>query len=235
MRTNILFFAFLAVMSCQEKEQWRNLFNGMDLSGWEVMNGTADYRVENDQIIGTTKAGTPNTFLATAEQYADFILEFEVRVDPAINSGVQFRSNSLPGYRNGQVHGYQCEIDPSERAWSGGVYDEGRRGWLYTLEENERGREAFRNNEWNQYRVEAVGDSIRIWVNDVNTANLVDSVTQSGFIALQVHSIGDDSDAGKEIRWRNIRILTEDPSAFLWIPVAPLISNPPGQYPLNGN
>ena len=104
-----------------------------------------------------------------------------------MNSGVQFRSESKPDYQNGRVHGYQCEIDPSDRAWSGGVYDEARRGWLVTLTDNKAGQQAYKRDDWNHYRVEAIGNSIRIWLNGVNTANLLDNETASGFIAFQVH------------------------------------------------
>jgi hypothetical protein len=102
------------------------------------------------------------------------------------------------------------EVDPSGRQWSGGIYDEGRRGWLYTLEYNPEGKKAFKNLQWNKYRIECIGNTLRTWVNGIPTAHLVDAETASGFIALQVHSIGKDDQPGKQIRWRNIRILTEN-------------------------
>ena len=112
---------------------WQKLFNGKNLDGWKVLNGTAEFKVEKDMIVGSSKVNTPNTFLATEKQYDNFILEYEVKVEGGLNSGVQIRSNSLPDYRNGVVHGYQVEIDPSKRAWTGGIYDESRRGWVYNL------------------------------------------------------------------------------------------------------
>jgi hypothetical protein len=147
--------------------------------------------------------------MATEQSYGDFILEFEVKCDPALNSGVQFRSLSTPDYRDGRVHGYQCEIDPSDRAWSGGIYDEARKGWLVTLTDNAAGRAAYSKDDWNHYRIEALGDNIRIWLNGVNTANLYDKETAAGFIAFQVHQISDKALEGKQIRWRNIRIKTD--------------------------
>ena len=86
----------------------------------------------------------------TEQTYGDFILEFEVKCHPDLNSGVQFRSESKPDYNNGRVHGYQCEIDPSDRAWSGGLYDEARRGWLAPLTNNEAGRAAYKKDDWKQ-------------------------------------------------------------------------------------
>jgi hypothetical protein len=115
------------------KPGWNDLFNGKDLSGWHQLNGHAKYTVENGEIVGTTVVNTPNSFLATNKDYGDFFLELDIKVDTSMNSGIQIRSESLPDYNNGRVHGYQVEIDPSKRAWSGGIYDEARRGWLYPL------------------------------------------------------------------------------------------------------
>lgn len=84
-----------------------------DLSGWKKLNGDASYMVKGNAIVGISKANTPNTFLTTEKTYTDFILELELKVDDRLNSGIQIRSNSLPGYQNGPVHGYQVEIDPS--------------------------------------------------------------------------------------------------------------------------
>ena len=184
------------------------LFNGKDLTGWKQLNGKAKYEVKNGEIVGTTVSGEPNSFLTTEKEYGDFILELELWVDTSMNSGIQFRSLSKADYQNGRVHGYQMEIDPSARAWSGGIYDEGRRGWLYTMEYNLEGKKAFKNNQWNKYRIECIGSSIRTWVNGIPTANLNDAETGKGFIALQVHSIGKEDQPGKQIRWRDIRIQT---------------------------
>ena len=187
------------------------MFNGKDLDGWKKLNGDAEYHVEDGVIVGVSKDNTPNTFLTDGNTYGDFILEFEVWVEAPLNSGVQFRSLSKPEYNNGRVHGYQVEIDPSPRAYSGGIYDEARRGWLYPLALNEKGQTAFVNGSWNKYRVEAIGNEIRTWVNGINTANLVDDLTSEGMILFQVHSIGKNKELiGKEVRWRNIRIKTED-------------------------
>ncbi len=121
-----------------------------------------------------------------------------------MNSGVMIRALSIPEYRQSRVHGYQVEIDPSSRAWTGGIYDEARRGWLYDLRHNEAARNAFKHGEWNKLHIEAIGNSIRTWLNGVPCANLVDAMTAEGFIGLQVHS---RKESGIQVRWRNIRIL----------------------------
>ncbi|WP_017259635.1 3-keto-disaccharide hydrolase [Pedobacter arcticus] len=217
----------LCIATSVSAQNFKPLFNGKDLKGWKQLNGKADYTISKGEIIGTTKAGEPNSFLATEKDYGDFILELELLVDPEMNSGIQFRSESKEDYRDGRVHGYQMEVDPSARAWSGGIYDEARRNWLYTMELNPKAKTAFKNGVWNKYRIEAIGNTIRTWVNGVPTANLVDDLTPKGFIALQVHAIGKDGKAGKQIRWRNIKIQTENlkPSAPDHIEVVNLIPN----------
>jgi len=224
-------FSFASATDAPEKAKaddgWTYLFNGKDLSGWKQLNGEAKYEVKDGVIIGTTVMNTPNSFMTTEKMYSDFIFEVELKVDPSMNSGIQFRSNSIPEYRDGRVHGYQMEVDPSMRSWSGGVYDEARRGWLYPLSLNPKGRTAFRNGEWNHYRIEAIGNSIRTWVNGIPCSDLIDDETAKGFIALQVHSIRDESQSGKHVMWRNIRIKTDNLVQSPWtdIHVVNLIPN----------
>ena len=197
-------------LHAQNDDGWVDLFNGKDLQGWRVLNGMAEFRIEDGIIIGVSKLKTPNTFLATEKDYGDFILEYEAKMENGLNSGVQIRSLSRPEYRAGRVHGYQIELDASLRAWSGGLYDEGRRGWLYNLECNPKAKAAYKPEEWNKFRIEAIGNNIRIWLNGVPTADLVDEMTARGFIALQVHSIGNDKEReGKTVRFRSLRIRTD--------------------------
>lgn len=210
-RILISFFMVISLIQLSAQENWKLLFNGKDLSGWEQLNGNSKYYVQDGILVGEAVVGSPNSFLCTKEKFSDFILEFEIKTDPQLNTGVQFRSESKQDYMNGRVHGYQLEIDPSDRAWSGGIYDEARRGWLYTLDENPKGRKAFKNGEWNKVRVEAIGNSIRTWVNGIACADILDNTTKEGFIGLQVHDIKNDpSKNGIKAMWRNIRILTEN-------------------------
>lgn len=211
--------SFSLFAQTRAKEQWINLFNGKDLKGWKQLNGKAKYEVKNGEIIGTTVLNEPNSFLATEKNYGDFIFEVEFKVNGTMNSGIQFRSEIKDAADQchvtdkktpERVHGYQMEIDPSSRGWSGGIYDEARRGWLYSLENNPAAKPAFKNGQWNHYRLECIGNSIRTWVNGVACAHLVDDMTPKGFIALQVHAIGSDKkDEGKEIHWRKVRIQTD--------------------------
>ncbi|MDD7887577.1 DUF1080 domain-containing protein [Flavivirga sp. 57AJ16] len=216
---SLFLVSFLSFRSYSQtgNDGWVSLFNGKNLDGWKQLNGTAKYVVENNEIVGITKTNTPNSFLCTEKKYDDFILEFEILADPSINTGVQFRSNSFKDYNNGRVHGYQFEIDPSDRAFSGGIYDESRRAWMYPLSLNPKGRKAFKNGVWNKCRVEAIGNAIRTWINGIQCSNLVDDLTASGFIGLQVHGIGsDEAHAGRKIKWRNIRIKTDNLEGESW-------------------
>ena len=99
---------------------------------------------------------------------------------------------------------------PSARSWSGGIYDESRRGWLASLEgeAHAAARAAFRVDDWNRYRIRAVGDRLRTWVNDVPCTDLIDDADASGLIALQVHTGGTGV-----IRWRDVRIAPIRPDA----------------------
>lgn len=206
---------FLTGSTCATETDngWTDLFNGKDLSGWKRLGGDAEYEVMNGEIVGTTVPNpqnlNQNSFLVTEKTYADFIFEVELLVEK-MNGGIQFRSESEPEFHNGLVHGYQCEVDPSERAWSAGIYDEMRRGWLYPVVYNPKARSAFKLNEWNHYRIECIGNNIRTHLNGIPVAHIVDDMTPEGFIALQVHFIWGDQKPGEQIRWKNIRIKTED-------------------------
>lgn len=225
----ILLLVFLSVMICSVKAQnpqWVNLFDGKTLNGWKVLGGKATFRVEKGVIVGTTSTGGENynTFLCTEKEYGNFNLEFEFLTEEGLNSGVQFRGL----FSDGLVRGYQFEIDPDRttmytakpnnldangniieagkepRSWTGGIYDEKRRGWLNNLTENPAARAAFKPNKWNKGRIEVYKNSIRTYINGVLASSLVDYMTPNGFIGLQVHWLKEYKKM--EVRFRNIRI-----------------------------
>lgn len=213
MKRLVVLIAFVAplIAHAQKAEKgWKDLFNGKDLKGWKVINGKAPYTVENGMIVGTTIVDSPNSFLATDETFGDFILELEFKMDDGTNSGVQFRSESKADYLDGKVFGYQFEIDPTSRQWAGGIYDESRRQWLYPLEYNLPAKAAYKNNAWNTVRIEAIGNTMRTWMNGIPCGHVVDDLTSKGFFALQVHSISKPEEAGKHVWFRNIRVKTEN-------------------------
>lgn len=232
-------FAFIATLGFRGPQPATLLLPGKDLAGWVRRGGVATFAVEGDEIVGTCVPNTPNTFLCTERAYGDFVLEYEFKVDPRLNSGVQVRSECYDAPKktlwqgkeieipSGRVHGYQIEIDPDpkqDRWWSAGIYDEGRRGWLFPgalggdgKEFTERGRALFKQGDWNHVRVEALGESIKTWLNGKPCAAIKDSMTLRGFIGLQVHGIGsDEQKKGAQVRWRNLKLtdLTPPPNTL---------------------
>ncbi|MGH6615949.1 3-keto-disaccharide hydrolase [Sphingomonas sp.] len=194
---------------------WRDITPRTGLAGWHVTGGKAAYDVDKGELVGHAAPGATNSWLVSDAQYGDFILEFDAQTDPALNSGVMIRGQSRPDYRDGVVYGYQAEIDPSSRRWSGGLYDEQRRQWLHTLGRNEPARRTFRSGEWNHYRVEAIGTRLRTWINGVPAADIVDDMDARGFIAFQVHAIPDAAAARRpEVRFRNVQIITDAPARY---------------------
>ncbi|OOG18569.1 hypothetical protein BWD42_00895 [Sphingobacterium sp. CZ-UAM] len=191
---------------------WTNLFDGKTLNGWKAVGGKAPYSIEGDAIVGRMTKGTPNSFLITEKEYGDFILELDVKLEGSqTNSGIQTRSHLDPQANDGRgrVYGRQVEIDPSSRAWTGGIYDEARRGWLYPLDLNENAKKAYKAEEYNHIRIEAIGDELRTWINDVPVSYVVDTIDRTGFIGLQVHSIPSELD-GKKVYFKNVKIKTSD-------------------------
>jgi len=209
-------FALLFVSSAFAEK----LFDGKTLKGWELCNGKADYKVEKGVIVGTTAVGSPNSFLCTAKEYGDFLLEFDTWTDPELNSGVQIRSHRYATDQNvktfdgkkivdrkqsaGRVHGYQVEIANEKSGASGGIYDEARRGWIHNIASDPAASKAFKDNQWNHYKVEAIGDHIRTWINGVPCADVMDTLDQTGFIALQVHAYTGPKPL--QVRFRNIEL-----------------------------
>jgi hypothetical protein len=233
-------FVFAAVLFCvvpmgmsQDKPKADSdgfvpLFNGKNFDDFVQQGGKAKYRIEDGVIIGESVDKTPNSFMCTKRLYRNFILEYEYKCDDRLNSGVQFRSNAYPidqieiledGEKKipkDRVHGYQVEIDPNkpDRMWSGGIYDEGRRGWLFPGKRGgdakaftEVGKKTYKAGEWNKVRIECNGQHIRTWLNDVARADFKDNLTAKGFIGLQVHGVGRDKEAiGKTVMWKNLKI-----------------------------
>lgn len=232
MKTALPFSSLLLLLSASAlaaEGPWIDLYNGKDLTGWVQRGGKAKYNAVGDRIVGTTVSGTPNSFLCTEKEYGDFILELEFRVAPNLNSGVQIRSECFDTPRKvqangkeisipaGRVHGYQVEIDmnpDNKRWWSAGIYDEGRRAWLYPgplggdrQAFTAQGAKASKAGEWNSFRVEARGSSIKTFMNGEPRAAIADDMTPRGFIALQVHGIGKNpANEGLTVEWRNIRL-----------------------------
>ena len=215
---SILALSFISLSAAAQKT--KPLFDGKTLTGWKAVAGAAPYKAENGMIVGTMTKDTPNSFLITEKEFGDFILELDVKLEgDNTNSGIQTRSHIKPEGNRGKglVYGRQVEIDPTARAWTGGIYDEARRLWLYPLGLNPAARSLYKKNEFNHYRIECMGNETKTWVNGKPVAYVIDTLDQSGFIGLQVHSIGNNlENDGKKVYFKNINIQTENlkPKAF---------------------
>lgn len=202
---------------------WTPLFNGENLEGWKILGGDANFYVKDETIIGLTEENVPNSFLVTEQKYDDFILEADFKIEPEINSGIQIRSDvykkdTTTSYLSGRLeegtrdwpagrfHGYQIEIDPSDRAWTGGFYEEGGRGWLQPLTDNVAAQEAFKQNEWNHLKIKAEGNHFETWINGVKAADATDDQAEDGFIGLQLHSAWKEEQVGKKVWFKNLKI-----------------------------
>ncbi|WP_111708211.1 3-keto-disaccharide hydrolase [Lutibacter citreus] len=222
MRKLITLVAFLTVVLSVNAQKSIDLFNGKNLKGWKALNGFAKFEVENNAIVGTSTKGSPSTYLSTKKEYKNFILEYEIKIDETLNGGVQIRSHYDPSKGNESVFGPQIEAETSTRRWNGGIFDQSRYGWRYTVEYNPEVKTAYIDGEWNKVKVIASGNRIATWINGVNIANLVEEKVEAGFIALQVHAAS-GAKIGKKTRWKNIK-LTEISDDYKFETTAPLIS-----------
>ncbi len=187
------------------------LFDGKTLNGWKQNNGTATYEVVDGTIVGTTAEGSPNSFLSTEKDYGDFELEFEVKVDDALNSGVMIRSQTADGKPDGRVNGPQVEIEASgdKGAEAGYIYGEALAGGWRTPAERLKPHNHIKDGEWNSYKVVAEGPRIQVWINGEMVEDLTDEEVYKthpkGFISLQVHAIPKGQGPYK-VAFRNIKL-----------------------------
>lgn len=226
-KLNSLFLILTTFISCQNPNA--DIFNGSNLDGW-VNYGGGKFYVEEECIVAEAIIDLPNTFLHTEKKYQNFELEYDVKLDTVLNSGVQIRSNIYQedtetirwGGRfdengdkrtakiirpAGRFWGYQIEIDPTSRGWSGAVYEEAGRGFLHTPGINEKVKSAFKPLEWNHFMIRVMDNHIQSWVNGVLVGDVYDDLTDNGYIALQLHGIGEKKfKNNKKIRWKNFRL-----------------------------
>jgi len=202
---------------------WVDLFDGESFHGWRLRGGDADIYIEDGMIINNAIMGSPSTILATEKYYDDFILTFEVKTVGVINSGMNFRGHvwekdteveSVSGSLKtstklreaGTMWAYQAEVDATDRAWTGGLYEGGNRGWLVPLNNNEPARKAYKRGDWNSLKVKAQGNHIQIWINGVLAVDTTDDNSSTGFIGMQNHGVSRENQPGMKTMWRNIRI-----------------------------
>jgi len=214
-------------LSGQEKSApWKYLFDGKDLRHFDITGDTAKAWVEHGEILCHMVSNTDqHTFVRTKKKYGDFILEAECKNEGEFHTGILFRCLEAPDTATVSIYGYQMKIDPTSRKWTGGVFDDYGKTWkwMYDLSENPEAREAFKMNEWNHFRIEAIGPSVKVWVNDIAATNMINSKYSNGYIALKIHSMGNFPEKEKIlVHWRNIRIIDRNPDKYTSVSTAKL-------------
>jgi hypothetical protein len=204
-----------SALLASDKSEWTELFNGKDLSGWKNPYEWGEAKVVDGEIHLTANK---KFFLVVEKPYSDFIFEGEINLpEGKANSGFMFRCHVEPN----KVYGYQAEVDGSDRCWSGGIYDEGRRGWLWpsktgrtkepeALKHEKESqahfqkpavRDALDRTGWNKYRITCQGNKLKVEVNGVVTTEYEDDMDAKGFLAIQHHG-----EKGQTYRFRNLRV-----------------------------
>jgi hypothetical protein len=209
--TGLLLVQFVCIVSinAQKNNGWIELVNKNLLQGWKKVGGKGIFENKNGVIVGTSVVDTANTFLITEQEYEDFVLELDVMIEsPLSNSGIQTCSHFGGNGHEGKVYGRQVEIDPTARKWTGGIYDEDRREWLYPLDLNPAAKNAFTVGKYNHFKIECIGDEVKTWVNQIPVAWVKDTVDSKGFIGLQVHAAGSVEQPGHKVYFKNIKIKT---------------------------
>ena len=223
MYTVLISMNFFPVLLAQEKAPWKTIFNGVDFTNWKMVGSTGVAEIVDSAFVCHMTANTSeHTFVCTQKSYKDFILELDVKTDSGYNTGILFRCIDKPkncDTCNVRLYGYQLKIDPSPtRRWTGGIFDDYGKSWhwLYDLSKDERARNAYRIGYWNHIRVEAIGPSIKTWVNDVPATNMINSKYSKGTIALKIHSLKNmPEQETMKGRFKNIRIITKDIAKYL--------------------
>ena len=194
MTFSVLFVSVLMLISCKSSDSV-DLFNGQDLSGWEV-HGTEKWYVEDDLLIAESGPDEQYGYLATVDDYKDFELELEFLQEADGNSGVFFRS----GLEGTKISGWQVEVAP-ENLHTGGIYESYGRGWL--IKPTPEKEEVLNYGDWNKMRIVVKGDEVKTWLNGVEMVSLEDDKIgdANGKIALQIHDGG-----GIKVYWRNIKL-----------------------------
>jgi len=218
----VLYISFLSsnilAKGKETNTPWKTLFNSKDFSGWTIVGSTGKVWVQDSAIVCHKVINTPqHTFVRSNKKYGDFILEGENKIEGDFHTGFLFRCIDAPDTASVCLYGYQVKIDPTPRRWTGGVFDDFGKTWhwLYTLKEDSVARTAYKMKEWNHFRIEAIGSSIKVWVNGTPTCNLINTKYTKGYIALKIHSMGNTPELEKVLGYyRNIRIITKTPKKF---------------------
>ncbi len=219
--TCMLFLVAPAVLAQKDNAPWKSLFNGKNLNGWKMVGDKGEAYVKNGEIIfGRKPNTTEHTFVTTKKKYSDFILEIDFKMDaPGFSTGVLLRcADANSDTAKVRLYGYQVKIDNTARNWTGGIFDDFGPNWkwMYDLSNNEPARQAFKKNDWNTFRIEALGNNIKVWLNGVASTNLINDKYTNGYIALKIHALPKSAKVeGSLMHFKNIRIITKNVTSYV--------------------
>jgi hypothetical protein len=187
-------------------EEWISLFDGSTLAGWE--GSDAFFRVQDGAIVGGRRTSSipQNEFLCTIDEFDDFVVRLQFRLDAGVNSGVQIRSKRIPG--SNEVIGYQADLGDG---WWGALYDESRRNRALVRPDFAALEPVLDRTGWNDYEIVAEGRRIRLFINNhptIDYAETEPAIEQRGKLCVQIHS-----GPPGEVRFRNIRLKRLAPAA----------------------
>ncbi len=221
---SVLFFllalCFPVKSSAQPAEAWETIFNGKNFEGWSIIGGAGKFDVADSAfVLHMTANTTEHTFARTNKMYKDFILEVECKRDSTFYYGILFRARPAPDTAHVRLYGYQVKVDHSAaRKWTGGIFDDfgNTWHWMYTLADDNRAQQALKKaGEWDHYRIEAIGNHIKVWLNGIPTSNLINDKYQKGYIAFKIHFMGNEPEKEKVAAWiKNVRIVTIHPEKY---------------------
>ncbi|MEC7850578.1 MAG: DUF1080 domain-containing protein [Bacteroidota bacterium] len=185
----------LFILSLNPIDKSKLLFNGKDLDGWKVY-GTEKWYVQDGELVCESGPNKEYGYLATNQNYKNFILELDFFQESDGNSGVFFRS-SIEGTK---ISGWQVEVAPPG-LHSGGIYESYGRGWL--IKTSKKYDDIIKMMSWNKMKIKVLNENITTWINGKKMIQISDSKIgeANGSIALQIHDGG-----GIKVRWRNIRV-----------------------------
>lgn len=173
------------------KDNAKDFFTGKSLAGWD--GDPKLWSADNGEIVGKSPGLKDNQFLTSHMLAGDFRLTLKVKLTPnAGNSGIQFRSEALPG---GDVKGPQADIGAG---WWGKLYEEHGRGLLW----DKSGEAHVKPGEWNTYEITAKGPEVKTFINGQPCVILNDPlIARRGIFALQIHS-----GPAMEVRFKDLQL-----------------------------
>jgi hypothetical protein len=191
-----VWFKNMKIKELPRKPKQESLFNGKDLTGWDVY-GTELWYVENGELICESGPDKEYGYLGTRKYYNDFDLSLEFKEEANGNSGVFIRSYIKKGV---EISGWQVEVAPPGHD-TGGIYESYGRGWLYQIPDEK--ETILKKDDWNSMRIKIVGDKVTTWLNGEIMTDLTDGKIGQGKgrIMLQIHSGG-----GIKVRWKNLQL-----------------------------